>query len=82
MLLSVLVLQVCQRCARQFTAVDMCTVRQMYVVRQSVHSCLKVSCAVVMETMAGLHGADEQNSIPGGDRNSYTLPRSAVARTS
>jgi len=77
-LLSVSVFQVCLRCARQFTAVDMCTVRQIYVVGPECSFVSRVfsivSCTAILDAVAGLHGLDDQNSIPGGDKISTLLP--------
>lgn len=71
MLLSVSVFQVCQRCATQFTAIDMCAARQIYVVRPKCsfmsRVLLTVSCTAIVDTMAVLHGLADQYSIPGGD---------------
>lgn len=51
------------------TAIDMCTVRQIYVVRPFLSRVLrKVSRTAILHTVAGLHGQDDQNSIPDGDK--------------
>jgi len=43
---------------------------------QSVDSCpgFFVNCTAILDTVAGLRGLDDQNSIPGGDKMSTLLP--------
>ena len=75
-LLSVSVFQVCQTGHRS-RFVCSCAAKVFIPVPRF----LKVRCTVAMDTVAGLHGLVDQNSIPGGDRNFYALPRPALAMT-
>lgn len=71
------VCQTVHRSRHVYCSADLCCAAKVFVPVP-----VKVSCTAdtdrQTDTVAGLHGLDDQNSIPGGDR----FPRPALARTS